>query len=226
MLIGEGNGHFQTNVDYGVGIFPTAVTLGDFNGDGYLDIAVAAGNGNTLSIFLGNGDGTFKPQMGFGTGNIPYAVVAADLNQDNKLDLVVANSGGDDVSVLIGNGDGTFQARMDYPAGSNPNSVATGDFNGDGFLDLAVATSNCPTYPACGAGTVSIILGNGDGTFQIPSHHSTGTNTDPYAVAVGDSERRRKAGLWLSRITRDQHSWHNARQWRRHVSDACGLRRW
>jgi len=186
VLLGNGDGSFSANVDYNTAPFPTGVTLGDFDGDGYLDIAVTAGNGNTVSVLLGNGDGTYKPQLSWGVGDIPYAIVVADLNGDNKLDLVVANSGSNNVSAVIGNGDGTFQTRLDYAVGPNPNWVATGDFNGDGNIDLAVVTSNCPSYPSCGPGSVSIVLGNGDGSFQAPSHFSTGTDTDPYAVAVAD----------------------------------------
>ena len=88
------------------------------------------------------------------------------------------------------NGDGTFtdvseKSGIGQYIGKGM-GVAFADFNGDGFADLAVANSNCPSFPACGAGTISIILGNGDGTFQGPTRFSTGTDTYPYFVAVGD----------------------------------------
>ncbi len=99
----------------------------------------------------------------FDAGTSAFAVATGDFNGDGKLDVVVANASSNNVSVLLGNGDGTFQAPVDYPTGSQPSSVAVGDFNGDGKLDLAVANQNCPSFP-CGAGSVSILLGNGDGT--------------------------------------------------------------
>jgi hypothetical protein len=186
VLLGNGKGGFAAHVDYATSAFPNAVTTADFNGDGKPDLAISAGNGNTVSILLGNGDGTFQPQVNFGTGDIPYSVVTGDLNNDGKIDLIVANSGGASVSVLMNNGNGTFQARVDYPAGPNPNAVVTADFNGDGFPDLVLANSNCPVFPNCGPGTISIVFGNGNGGFEAPVEYSTGTDTDPYALTVGD----------------------------------------
>ena len=186
ILLGNGNGSFQNHVDYPTANFPTSVTIGDFNGDGVLDLAVSGGNGNTITVLWGEGEGIFQGQENVGTGDIPYSVVSGDFNNDGKLDLVAANSGSNSISVILNNGNETFQARTDYPAGPGPYSVATADFNGDGFLDLAVANSDCPVFPNCGPSTISIILGNGDGTFQAPSHYSTGTDTDPYSIAVGD----------------------------------------
>jgi len=190
ILLGQGNGGFQTHVDYPTALFPTSVAVGDFTGSGTLDLAVSSGNGNSVTVLWGKGDGTFPTQNNIGTGDIPYSVITGDFNNDGKTDLVVANSGGNPgtVSVILNDGGQAFQDREDYPAaGIQPYSIVTADFNGDGFLDLAVAISNCAVFPNCGPGGVSIMLGNGDGTFQTPtSLYSTGTNTDPDSIVVGD----------------------------------------
>jgi hypothetical protein len=104
---------------------------------------------------------SFLTALHFPTGNGPRSVVAADVNGDGKPDLVSCNIGDGTISVLLGNGDGTFQPPVAYSAGE-VNAVAVGDFNGDGKPDIAVANGG-------GAGTpkqISILLGNGDGTFQ------------------------------------------------------------
>jgi hypothetical protein len=159
---------------YATGNLPFSVAVGDFNGDGKLDLAVAD-NGGGVSVLLGNGDGTFQPAVSYAAGSIPWSVAVGDFNGDGKLDLAVANAGSDNVSVLLGNGDGTFQPAVNYAAGVSPNSVAVGDFNGDGKLDLALADNG---------GGVSVLLGNGDGTFQPAVSYAAGTF--PYSVAVGD----------------------------------------
>ena len=150
MLLGNGDGTFQAAVNYGAGDWPSSVAIGDLDGDGDLDLAVANDDSDDVSVLLGNGDGTFQPAVNYGAGDSPHSVAIGDLNGDGDLDLAVANQSSDDVSVLLGNGDGTFQAAVNYGAGDEPSPVAIGDLNGDGDLDLAVANA--------GSGSVSVLI--------------------------------------------------------------------
>ena len=156
---------------------PWSIAVGDFNGDGKLDIAVANSGNNTLTILLGNGDGTFTPAASPATGSGPISVAVGDFNGDGKLDLVTANWAQNTVSVFLGNGDGTFAPANSFPTGDEPYSVAVGDFRGVGILDLAVANKM--------SNNLTILLGNGDGTFT-PAATSPATGSSPMSVAVGD----------------------------------------
>jgi hypothetical protein len=184
VLLGNGDGTFQSHVDYSVGTGPYSIAVGDFDRDGKLDLVVANYPvDDTVSVLLGNGDGTFKPQVTYAVGRQPDSVAAGDLNGDGKLDLAVSNFADGTLSVLLGNGDGTFHAHVDYPAGRVPSTVIIGDFNGDGKLDLA--TSNyAPGGYTVPPGYINILFGNGDGTFQAPTAFAAGPN--PATVAVAD----------------------------------------
>jgi len=184
VLLGNGDGTFQPPVSYAVGAYPYAIVAGDFTGDGRPDLAVVNsnnyGNGSgSVSVLLGNGDGTFQPQITYGVGQAPVAIVAGDFAGDGQLDLAVVNAGDNTVSVLVGNGDGTFQPQVTYAVGAYPNSIVAGDFTGVGRTDLAVV--NQGTYLS--AGTVSVLLGNGDGTFQPQVTYAVGAQPD--AIVAG-----------------------------------------
>jgi hypothetical protein len=161
---GDTPGTFQEATNYSVGAAPYWVTVGDFNGDGYLDLAVANEADGTVSVLLNNpaDPGQFLPMNTYSANSEPFSVTVGDFNGDGKLDLVVSNDASSAVSVLLGNGDGSFQPPATYAAGTSPDSIAVGDFNGDGKPDMAVAND---IYPA--PATVSVLL-----------------NTSPYALST------------------------------------------
>src|SRR5262249_28924452 len=133
-----------------------------------------------VSILLGRGDGTFQPgPQRLPTGVTPYSLAAGDFNGDGHLDLAVANDGAqsNDITVFLGHGDGTFQQpAQSYTVGEVPQSLVVGDFDGDGKRDRATAD--------VGPGEVSILPGNGDGTFQAARTIAVGLGL--MALTAGD----------------------------------------
>ena len=181
VLLGKGDGTFAVNVDYPTGNQPTAVALGDLSGDGKLDLAVT--NDKSVSVLLGAGDGTFVGKVDYPTGAQPTAIALGDLNGDGRLDMVTSNSAGTGwlgtASVLLGTGGGRFAANVDYQAGRNPQGVALGDLNGDGNPDMVVANAGYD-----GGWSVSVLLGNGDGTFAASVDYASGMG--PTSAVLGD----------------------------------------
>jgi hypothetical protein len=179
ILLGNGDGTFQSEVSYAVGNDPLSVAVGAFDSDGTLDLAVANRQDNTVTVLWGNGNGTFQePGSTFDTDSSPDSVIVGDFNSDGMLDLAVSNRGSNDVSVLLNSGDGSFQTAVNYEAGGQPYSVAAEDFIGSGNLDLVTANWK--------SNNVSVLIGNGDGTFQSPLTFAAGDN--PVSVAVGGFE--------------------------------------
>jgi hypothetical protein len=151
ILIGLGKGVFAPAVNYSLD-FPVAMTLADFDGDKQLDLGLVFSIPR-LGIMRGNGDGTFQSALDFTTSANGPGIIAFDFDRDGKIDVAIP--GGDSVSVLLG--DGTFGTETKYNS-TGACAIAEGDFNGDGIGDLATSTFNSTQ--------VSILLGNGDGTFR------------------------------------------------------------
>src|SRR5262249_3605949 len=183
VLLGEGNGTFLPPIDYAVDAGPSALAMGDFNGDGIPDLAFTT---NTLQILLGNGNGTFRAGQSYAVGPDLTSVVVADFNADGNLDLAVGNYGdfgGIDpgLKIFLGKDDGSFQPAQRYASDGSITSLAVADFNGDGILDIAACTD------VTGAGSVTIWLGKGDGSFQASDSNVVGYLTD--SIAAGDFNR-------------------------------------
>ncbi len=149
---------FATALTDSTGSGPMGMALGDFNGDGKVDLVTANWSAGNVSVLIGNGDGSFHTHADYNVGTIPVAVAVGDFNSDGKQDLAVVNQNGTSLSILLGNGNGTFQSAVSYATGNGPSAVAIGDFNGDGIADVAVSNG--------GDGTLSVFFGIGNGTFQ------------------------------------------------------------
>ncbi|MFN5430799.1 MAG: FG-GAP-like repeat-containing protein [Cyclobacteriaceae bacterium] len=190
---------YAAKIDFAISAFPSSVAIGDLDGDGRADLAVANGGNGTLSIFRNTGmPGTisYAAKIDFATGLGPVSLAIGDLDGDSKADLAVANFDGNTISVLRNTGTpGTisYAAKIDFATGSGPKSLAIGDLDGDGKADLAVANG--------GISTVSVFRNTGmPGTISYAAKRDFETGLAPGSVAIGDLDGDGKADLAVANI--------------------------
>ncbi len=195
VLLGNADGTFQPAQDFAIGMGATSVAVGDFNADGDLDLVTANSASNDLSVLIGNGTGGFATprSVALASSHTPLSVAVGDFNADGKMDLVVGArsstyippwSGGyygggggywfnqAHLNVVMGNGDGGFGTQNSYElSGESTTGISVADLNADGRTDVVAA-----------AGSVHVLLGNGNGSLQSPLHFGTYGNS----VAIGD----------------------------------------
>jgi hypothetical protein len=169
VLIGIGDGTFQTAVPYSVGNAPWNVVVGDINQDGFLDLAVASDGTGSASILLGNGDGTFQTFIPIALGSSQVGSVAlGDFNKDGWPDLATTSAPDNQIFISINKktASPTFAAPVKYAMNSGPYYLTIGDFNRDGNQDIISAN---------GSTSVGVLLGTATGTFQAATYYSLGT---------------------------------------------------
>ncbi|WP_298354043.1 FG-GAP-like repeat-containing protein [Runella sp.] len=185
---------FDAKQDQTTGTTPKSVSIGDIDGDGKPDLAVANSGSNTVSILRNtstSGTVSFATKVDFTTGSSPVSVSIGDIDGDGKPDLAVVNGVDNSVSVLCNtstSGTVSFASKADFTTGTGPTSVVIGDIDGDGKPDLAVTNG--------GSNNVSILRNtSSSGAISFATKVDFFAASNPTSVAIGDIDGNGKADL-------------------------------
>ena len=194
VLLGDGEGSF---VPASGSPFPTqgiphthGVAAGDFNRDGWPDLATDSWGKDQVEVLLADSARLFRvPSLFFKVGKRPYQRLrAADLNGDGVTDIVTTNAEGNNVTILLANGKGGFAeaAGSPIPCGDAPFGVAIGDLNADGRPDLAIINSPASMAEGKGKSGLTVLTGDGTGQFKTLKGSPYEAGTLPNRIAIGD----------------------------------------
>ena len=193
IFFGKGDGTFAPAITYSTARYssPMSVAIGDIDNDGCSDFVVASFNGYVF-VFLGDNNGTFIVVTQFFTGTMMFSITLADLNRDNYLDIVTTNTLGSSISVSFGYGNGIFASQTRYSCryGCQPYNIMVIDFNNDNISDIAVTLLN--------QDEIIIFYGDGDGNFALARTYSTGSGSNPYAIAIADFNNNKQLQIIVS----------------------------
>jgi FG-GAP-like repeat len=186
VLLGDGKGGFAAapGSPIAAGPSPNDIAVGDFNGDGWPDVALANHDTQQLTLLLGGEGGRFRPavpsRIPVAVKPHPHGVAAGDFDGDGSLDLATDSWAENRLEILVNNGDGAFRAPGSYVAvGQHPyQRIRSADLNRDGHADIV--------SPNLDGNNVTILLGNGKGAFTQPSGSPFSCGDSPFNVAVGD----------------------------------------
>jgi hypothetical protein len=185
ILLGNGDGTFDPPTTFDAGNTGVEMVLKRLDANDTLDLVSANSSSHDVSVLLGNGDGTFGAADNIPVGMAPLGVAVADLDGNATRDIAATNGSDDDVSVLLGDGAGGFGGANDFPVGDLPQGVVIHDLERppDGVPDLAVANRN--------SGNVSVLRGDGDGTFAPAVNFPAGDTPFALGTAHFSADRRR-----------------------------------
>jgi hypothetical protein len=179
---GTNDGKLSETSSYATDQYPSGMTIQDFNNDGYPDIAIANLDAQTLQIWINSQNGLYKKFRSYSFSNWATAVESGYFNNDSNVDLALLFSDSGKVDILLGDGKGNFTEQKLYATGTNSSYLRAGDFNDDGKLDLAISNRGVTRLVA---DSITVLFGQGDGSFQTPPFTSTVAN-EPYGIEVGD----------------------------------------
>ena len=195
LFFNTGNGAFADLQSVRAGNQPIAVAVHDFDDDGALDLAVANATSSDVSVHWNVGDGTFLPAVFHAIVESPSFVVSADPDGDGDMDLLITHDGA--VVLFRNEGDRLFASAGSFATNQPHHSLVTADLDNDGFLDVVTANTAHSTF-----GSVSLLLGKGDGTFRRPKRWITGA--EPRFVVAGDLDEDGDTDLVsANRLTED-----------------------